>query len=210
MSRTSATEARRLRFGVHGSYQLATNLLAAVRHDPEQVTFVPYDVREPFAGLRAGDIDVMIVKYALQEPDVAFSATVAFDGRAVIVAEDHPLAAREAVSVEEVADYDAFDRPGTFPPYVWDQVVPPTTPLGRPIRRVPRMTTMEETAAILRRTRAVHLSFRSLAAAALPGITVVPVHDLPPAPVSLAWLRNRKLPASVREFITEAERSAQR
>lgn len=211
MSRSPAPEAAvALRFGVHGSYQLATDLLVAARHDPERVAFVPYDVRDPFAGLRAGEIDVMIVKYALQEADVDFSAPVAFDGRAVIVAEDHPLAGRGEVSVEEVAAYDAFDCPGTFPPYVWDLVVPPTTPEGRPIRRVHAMTTTEEMAEVLRRTRAVHLSFRSLAAAALPGIAVVPVSDLPPAPVSLAWLRDRELPEYVRTFIVDAERSAQR
>ncbi|MEU8541423.1 LysR substrate-binding domain-containing protein [Streptomyces sp. NPDC048717] len=203
----SASVAAPLRFGVHGSYQLAAELLAAARLDPAGTVFIPYDVREPFIGLRAGEIDVMLVKYVPSEPDdLEFSAPVAEDGRAVIVRSGHPLAGRESVSVEEVAAYDGFACPGAFPASVWDEVVPRTTPAGRPIRRVHPMTTPEEMARILRGGNAVHLSFQSLAAAGLPGVEVVPVHDLAPAPVRLAWLRRAEQAPALREFLDRVER----
>lgn len=117
---------------------------------------------------------------------------------------------RAAVSVEDVAEYDAFRCPGEFPPYVWDELVPPATPRGVPIRRVHPMTTVEAMTAILTGTRAVHLSFRSLAAPAPPHIRVVPVPDLPAAPASLAWRRDAPPQGPAARLISHAERSPER
>jgi DNA-binding transcriptional LysR family regulator len=201
---------RTIRFGVHGSSHLAEQIITAAGHGLERVEFRHYDVVEPFRLLRGGDLDVMIVKYTLREPDVVYSRPVAFDGRAVIVSADHPLAARDAVSVEEVTAYDAFQCPEGFPPYVWDEVVPPATPAGTPIRRVHPMTTIEAMVAILAGTDAVHVSFRSLDPVVPPHIRVVPVHDLPAAPVALAWLRGTELSAEAVALIRDAERCGER
>ncbi|MGH3672594.1 MAG: LysR substrate-binding domain-containing protein [Pseudonocardiaceae bacterium] len=206
---TTRTAAPPIRFGIHGSSHLAERIIAAAGHDPAEVDFVQYGVADPFGPLRAGEMDVMIVKYALSEPDVACSRPLMVDGRAVIVSADHPLAVRDTVSVEEVAEYDAFGCPRDFPPYVWDKIVPPGTPGGVPIRRVHPMTTVEAMVAVLTRTHAVHLSFRSLEAFVPPHIRVVPIHDLPAAPVSLAWRRDADLPAPVAQLISDAERSAE-
>ncbi len=199
--------ARPLRLGVHGAPRLAAELVAAAGHDRRDVEFVPYDVTDPFGPLRAGEMDVLIVKYPLHEPDLAVGRPVLFDDRALILGAHHPLATRATVSVEEAADYDTFSCPGDFPPYVWDRVVPPRTPGGRPIRRVHPMTTVAEMVDLLARSTTVHLSFDSLKDVLPPHIRAVPLHDLPPAPVSLAWLRDARLPSPIRQFITDAERS---
>ncbi|WP_407288449.1 LysR substrate-binding domain-containing protein [Streptomyces sp. BP-8] len=198
---------RPVRLGVHGSPRLAAELVAAAGHDRRHVEFVPYDVADPFGPLRADEMDVLIVKYPLHEPDLAFSEPVLFDDRALILGAHHPLATRATVSVEEAADYDTFSCPGDFPPYVWDQVVPPRTPGGRPVHRVHPMTTVAEMVDLLARSTTVHLSFHSLKDILPPHIRAVPLHDLPPAPVSLAWRRNTQLPLLVRQFVTDAERS---
>ncbi|MET9496314.1 LysR family transcriptional regulator substrate-binding protein [Streptomyces sp. NPDC006552] len=195
---------RPVRLGIHGSPHLATGIITAAGLRPDAFAFVPYDVTEPFVPLRDGTVDAMIVKYDIEEPDIAFSRPVAHDARAVIVGAHHPLATRETVSVEEVARYDAFARPGDFPAHVWDRVVPPRTPAGARIRRVHRMTTLEAMNAILATTDAVHLSFLSLRDVVPPGIRVVPVHDLPPAPVALAWLREPGPARHVTEFVAAA------
>ncbi|MFB7785401.1 LysR substrate-binding domain-containing protein [Streptomyces vinaceus] len=199
-----------VRLGVHGSTHLASRLVAAAGHAPESVEYVPYEVTEPFGPLRAGAADIMIVKYDPLEPDLALSRPVGFDGRAVLAGAHHPLAGRASVSVEEVAEYGGFRCPGSFPAHVWDLVVPPRTPLGRPIRRVHAMTTLAAMAELLRSTYAVHLSFRSLDAVVPPDIKVVPVHDLPPSPVAFAWLRDTEPPEHVRRFVADAERAALR
>ncbi|MFH0180594.1 LysR substrate-binding domain-containing protein [Streptomyces cacaoi] len=204
------TTLRPIRLGVHGSPGLASRIVAAAGHAPESVEYVPYDVTEPFEPLRAGRMDIMIVKYDPMEPDIALSAPVAHDGRAVLVGSHHPLADRASVSVEEAAAYEGFQCPGDFPPHVWDLVVPPRTPLGRTIRRIHPMTSMAALADRLRSTAALHVSFRSLDAVVPPDIKVVPVHDLSPAPVTLAWLRDARLAEHVPRFVADAERAARR
>ncbi|MFI0909805.1 LysR substrate-binding domain-containing protein [Streptomyces abikoensis] len=204
---TAPHTTRPVRFGIHGSPHLAIGIITAAGHSPQEVEFVPYDVAEPFRPLRERALDIMIVKYALAEPDVAVSRPVAHDGRALIVGADHPLADRETVSIEEAAVYDAFRCPGDFPAYVWDEVVPPRTPSGRPIRRVHPMTTVEAMIDLLATTRAVHVSFQSLEASLPSHIKAVPVHDLPPAPVTLAWLRDGELPPQAAALVADAERS---
>ncbi|MEV6578001.1 LysR substrate-binding domain-containing protein [Streptomyces sp. NPDC051582] len=207
---TTATATRPVRLGVHGSTHLASRLVAAAGHAPESVEYVPYEVTEPFAPLRAKAADIMIVKYDPLEPDLAVSRPVGFDGRAVLVGAHHPLAGRASVSVEEVAEYGGFRCPGTFPARVWNLVVPPRTPLGRPIRRIHAMTTLSAMAELLRSTYAIHLSFRSLDAVVPPDIRVVPVHDLPPSPVAFAWLRDTEPAEHVRRFVADAQRAALR
>ncbi|MFD3308471.1 LysR substrate-binding domain-containing protein [Streptomyces sp. NPDC058694] len=204
------TAVRPFRIGVHGSPHQARQIVAAAGYEDERVSYVPYDVREPFRLLRAGELDVMLVKFGLREPDIATGRTVVLDGRAVLVRTGHPLAGHKSVSVEDLTAYDAFRCPGDFPAYVWDQVVPPRTPRGVPIRRIHPMGSVAGMVAILGGSDAVHLSFRSLEAVVPPGIRVVPVPDLPPAPVSLARLRNTPPPPELAAFLAAAERSAAR
>ena len=201
---------RTVRLGVHGSTHLASRIVTAAGYSQASVEYVEYEVTEPFEPLRAGRTDIMIVKYDPGEPDITLSEPVAFDGRAVLVAAHHPLAGRASVSVEEAAGYEGFRCPGDFPPSVWDLVVPPRTPQGRTIRRVHPMTTLTAMADLLRSTSAVHVSFQSLDAVVPPDIKVVPVHDLPPSPVTLGRLRNTELPEHVRQFVADAEQAVRR
>jgi hypothetical protein len=181
-----------IRFGYHGSTVLAQQFIAAGGLSPDQVRLAEYDVADPFRVLRAGRLDVMIVKFRLAEPDLLATAVLAHDERAVIVRARHPLTSgdSDSVSVEEVARYDGFHRPGAMPDYVWDEVMPPTTPAGRPLRRVHEVTSTTEMMRTIAGSDAMHLSLRSLADVAPPSVRVVPVHDLPPAGVSIAWSRH--------------------
>ncbi|OAR27267.1 hypothetical protein A8W25_03135 [Streptomyces sp. ERV7] len=194
-----------VRLGIHGSPDLAAAIVRAAGRDASEVELVGYDVADPFRGLRAKELDVMIVKYGLQEPDLAVSRPVALDPRAVIVGAHHPLATHASVSVEELAAYEGFRCPGAFPEYVWDEVVPPRTPKGRRIRRAYEMGTVKGLMGTLSGTDAVHLTFQSLEAIAPPLMRVIPISDLPPAPVSLAWLRDPEPAAHTARFVADAE-----
>jgi DNA-binding transcriptional LysR family regulator len=194
-------------FGYHGSLRAAHAIVLGAGHDVEGFSFAEYDVTDPFRALRGGELGVMIVKFGPTEPDLAYSATVATDQRVAVLGAHHPLAGRASVSVEELADFDGFRCPGAFPPSVWDEVVPPRTPAGRPIRRRHDLTGAPSMMATVERTDAVHISLLSLADIAVPTVRVVPVHDLPAAPVRLAWLRGHE-PDGVREFVRDAEVAA--
>ena len=195
-----------LRFGYHGSTEVPSAIVRAAGLRADEVELREYAVADPFRLLRAGELDVMIVKFTVREPDLALSGVLATDPRAAILRADHPLAGRASVSVEDLADYDAFQCPGSMPDYVWDEVVPPRTPLGRPIRRRHPITTTAGMLDLVRTTEAVHISLLSLADIAPPSVRVVPVDDLPPAPVAVAWVAGPG-DGRARAFAAAAERA---
>ena len=188
-----------IRLGYHGSPQVAHRLATRSSQDVE---LVEYDPSHPFEALRAGELDVMIVRWDIDEPDLETGDIVGFDARAAVVSSAHPLATRISVSIEEVAAYDAFERPGSFPEDVWDLVVPRETPMGQPIRRVHKVGSVQEMLRLVATTRAVHISLVSLMSIAPSGIRVIPIEDLDPAPISLAWRRG-DLPPHAEVFLKE-------
>jgi DNA-binding transcriptional LysR family regulator len=204
-SNPAATATGLIRLGYHGSLPFTTRILRTAGRGEDDVALSQYDIADPFRALRAGELDVMVVKFGLREPDLATSGTLALDARAAVVGAGHPLAGRASISIEELAGCDAFERPGNLPAYVWDQVVPAQTPAGRPIHRRHRVTTIPQMMSLVAESGAVHISLQSLEDVALPGIKVVPIHDLPPAPVAFAWSREPGPPRHIRDFIAAAE-----
>ena len=188
MNALTSQEADPIRFGYHGSLVAAHSLVREAGADPDiGFEFTQYELIDPFRMLRNDELDVMIVKFAMREPDLAVGPCLAYDARAALLSEHHPLAGETSLSIEQLAAFPAFHRPGRMPDYVWDFVVPPHSPAGRPIRRVHLSSTVEQMISTLRSTQAVHLSLVSLAAVAPSDIRVIPIEDLPAAPVRLAW-----------------------
>lgn len=193
---------QRIRFGYHGSLRAAREIVLAAGRAEDDVDYHEYDIMDPFRALRAGELDVMIVKFTVDEPDLVCSRVLTVDERAALLGARHPLAGRGSVSVEELADFEGFRRPGSFPAYVWDQVVPPVTPAGRKIHRRHELTTATALMDVLARTDAVHMSVLSLADIAPTTVRVIPIHDLPAAPVALARCHDRRRAAG---FVADAE-----
>jgi DNA-binding transcriptional LysR family regulator len=189
-----------IRLGYHGSRQFVWDMVRRAGYREEDITLTEYPVADPFGPLRHGEQDVIIVKFGIDEPDLASSAVLGTDPRAAVVAKDHPLADRESISIEELAGVESFRPPGGMPDYVWDRVVPRHTPAGHPIHRVHAWSTVPELLALVVDAGAVHLTLLSIAEVTPPSVRVIPIHDLPPAPVLLGW-RRADVPERVREFI---------
>ncbi|NUT53608.1 MAG: LysR family transcriptional regulator [Saccharothrix sp.] len=192
-----------LRFGYHGSLDLPHEIVRAGGYSLDRVELVEYDVRFPFTPLREGRVDVMITKFDHRDPGLVYSEVVGLDPRAVVVGLDHPLAGRDEVSVEDVADYVGFQRPGYMPEEVWDQLVPPLTPGGKAIRRGFPLTTVPELMRVVASGEGVHLTVLSIADVAPPSVRVLPVPDLPPGVVNLAHLPDA--PEHVLKFVAAVE-----
>ncbi|MGW8555963.1 LysR substrate-binding domain-containing protein [Streptomyces tubercidicus] len=207
MPPSTTVDPDRVRFGYHGSADLVRRLIRDVGLDDHDVVLSQYDVTDPFRALRSGELDVMVVKFQVREPDLSVSPVLAHDDRAAVVASAHPLAGRASVSIEELAAYETFARPGRMPSYVWDDVVPPHTPAGRPLRRCHQVSTIPQMMRLVAESTAVHISLASLADVAPPQVVIVPIHDLPSAPVALAWRRGEELPRHVRAFVEQVQRA---
>ncbi|MEV5754107.1 LysR family transcriptional regulator [Actinoallomurus sp. NPDC052308] len=107
--------------------------------------------------------------------------------RAVLVAAGHPLARRVAVDAEELADH-AILYPSNMPEQLADLWIPPVTPGGVPLRRVPRhtSTSLEEAIVLVAGGDVVHLTIAAVRPDN-PHVVTVPVTGLPPMICAPVW-----------------------
>ncbi|MCM6774897.1 LysR substrate-binding domain-containing protein [Nocardia sp. CDC159] len=166
--------------------------------------------------LREGVVDLFLlwfpgnpVDYADLEPELSFGPTLLISSRALAVSAEHPLAQRDSVDAEELADYEVIMPPPTFPSWFVDAWSPPTTPSGRPIRRRSVVAEWGVDAAVdaIVRTRLVHLATSlRVEGLARPGVVLIPVTGLPEAhlvPVHRAEADS----ALIRRFVDVAMRA---
>lgn len=179
--------------------QLMTRLVREVEAAATGIslTLVQYDYATPDAGLGAEDVDLGIVNLPLSTPGLAVEPLLS-EPRVVVVAADHPWAARDSVTLADLEGEQDL---------LW--AVPPTgDPVWRaywaagdrrggrlPERRCePRNP--DEYAQLVAAGRAFGLNLR---AAADPfrsyGIAVVPVTDLDPVTICVAWREEEPPPA---------------
>ena len=161
---------------------------------------------DPFARLRANEVDLMATWVPLEQPDLVVGPILTSQPRALAVAADHPLARRDSVDVEELADHRVL-RLGKWPKELQEAVLPSRSPDGRPIpsTRIP----VGERAVLDVSVRVARgdLAFPTVASASLhmgePDLVFVPIAGLPPLRGALVWRRPARDP-KLRAFIRVA------
>jgi DNA-binding transcriptional LysR family regulator len=152
--------------------------------------------------LRAREVDLLATRIPLTAPDISVGPILSREERVVVVARDDPLAQRESVSYEDLADRVVGDVP-SFPREMMDAFIPPATPSGRVLKRIPNI----DPEVVMMRValgEQVHPTVRSfLEHETKPGITSVPIHDLPPSETALVWLTSNLSP-KVQAFVEAA------
>jgi DNA-binding transcriptional LysR family regulator len=88
---------------------------------------------DPVGRLRENEVDVMATWVPLEQPDLAVGPTLSRQPRVLAVAHDHPLATRDSIDLEDLADHPVV-RIDSWPKELREAVVPSRTPRGRPIR----------------------------------------------------------------------------
>jgi DNA-binding transcriptional LysR family regulator len=171
----------------------------AEAHPDWTVDFRDVPLDDILGPLRRGEVDVLAVRLPLAEPDLMIGPTLSSEPRVLAVSCDHPLAQRDEVSIEDVADYKVgwFD---TLPPELEEAILPSRTPGGRPIERLRRpIRNLSELAMLVARGDVVHLTVPSMADYWGPDIVYIPVTDLPESIEALVWLRSNP-DRGLREF----------
>jgi DNA-binding transcriptional LysR family regulator len=160
-----------------------------------------------FDSLRRGEIDLMLTRLPVDEPDLVVGPLVDREPRVLAVAHDHPLASRAAVSIEDIAGYDV-GWPDALIPKIGDAFIPGETPSGRPIRRLRLgIGDIGELIVTVARGKIVHPTVSSFASHyGHPNVRYVPITDMPAAETVLVWRRRTPAPA-IREFIRIARGS---
>jgi DNA-binding transcriptional LysR family regulator len=171
-----------------------SRLVAAfhARHPGCEVRLQEVETFDAYRALRRGDIDVLCNWLAVDEPDLTAGAAFAYYQRALAVAPSHRLADQATVSVEELADEQVALFPPTTPSAVYDLLVPPRTPSGRPIRRTQPIRTIHEILSFVARGRIVHPTSSTVPIFDRDDVVLVPINDLPPIPLGLVWSTSRE------------------
>jgi DNA-binding transcriptional LysR family regulator len=178
-----------------------------------RLTLVQFDYATPDAGLGTGEVDLAIVNLPLSTPGLATEALLV-EPRVVVVATDHPFAARRTLRLADLESERDL---------LW--AVPPAgDPLWRaywaagdrrggrlPERRCePRNP--DEYAQLVAAGRAFGLNLRAAAEPfAAYGVAAVPVVDLEPVTISVAWRAAEPPPhlAAVLRVVRDLRRSAE-
>jgi DNA-binding transcriptional LysR family regulator len=173
-----------------------SRLIAAfqARYPGCEVRLQEVEIFDAYRALRRGDIDVLCNWLAVDEPDLVAGTAFAQYERALAVAATHRLARQQAVSIEDVADEEVALLPPSTPPAVYDLLVPPRTPAGRPIRRTQPVQTINEILSLVARGRIVHPSSSAVPIFNRDDVALIPIEDLPPLPLGLVWCVSQKNP----------------
>lgn len=146
---------------------------------------------DPFAALRAGEVDLALLWRPVREPGLVEGPVLLTEGRVLAVWPGHELADRSSVSIEDFADRVFLDPGPRVPEYWFQSMVPIHTPSGRPVPRGPVVTTFHE---VLTRIAAQEclspLNEHVLRYYSPPGVVFVPVHDAPATEWALVWRRD--------------------
>jgi DNA-binding transcriptional LysR family regulator len=173
-----------------------SRLIAAfqARYPACEVRLQEVETFDAYRALRRGDIDVLCNWLAVDEPDLTAGTAFAYYQRALAVAATHRLAGQHSVSIEELAGEEVARLPLTTPPAVYDLLVPPHTPSGRPIRRTQPVQTINEILSLVARGRIVHPTSSTVPIFNRDDVVLVPIGDLPPLPLGLVWCVSRENP----------------
>lgn len=197
-SSANGTPAGTLRLGTFEPCSAGPHLLAIVsafearnRECDVMVTEISHGV-DPLLALRRGDVDLLVIRLPLDDPSLVVGPRLTREPRVLAVATDHPLAAREEVSLEDVADNLVTECAGV-PKTIMEAFVPTHAPSGRPIRRIPHSPVKPfELATLVARGKVVHPTVPSFATYfGQPGISYVPIAGMAPLESALVWQRGR-------------------
>jgi DNA-binding transcriptional LysR family regulator len=172
-------------------------------HPECDVEIVQTSWDEPLARIRRGDVALMACWLPLEQPDLVVGPVLGRARRALAVAREHPLAARQSVSLEELADH-AIPRLDGWPRKLHETLFPAKTPSGRPIPAVRIPVGERGLLEIAHRVARQELVLPTVAAAQPFGapfdLVYVPITGMAPARSALVW-RRRDRDAKLREFI---------
>ncbi|MEK2491198.1 LysR family transcriptional regulator [Kitasatospora purpeofusca] len=157
-------------------------------HHPEcEVRIREVHLSDAFGALRAGELDLQITEFPVDEPDLAAGPALLRDERMLAVSAGHPFAGRDHVTVEDLAR-DTVLVPADAPAYLLDALVPPTTPTGRPVQRTHTLTSRQELLTLVGAGAGTAIvGGQAVRHHSRPDIVYIPIADLPPIVYGPVW-----------------------
>jgi DNA-binding transcriptional LysR family regulator len=178
----------RVGYQIGAALEIAPIVLRAYaeRYPSVSVELREFDFGEPFAGLDVGLVDVAFVKMPLEDERLAYEFLeheTIFAG----LAPSHPLAQRSSIAIAEILDDPIVAAPHAAGPWR-DFWLATEYRGGKPPKVVLEAANFDSELQAVAVGKAITIT--SLATTkyyARPGVVFVPIHDLPPVTVVLAW-----------------------
>ncbi|WP_433380894.1 LysR substrate-binding domain-containing protein [Actinoplanes sp. CA-142083] len=193
-----------------GTYDNQSREIAAVldlfrqRHPGCELRMREVVPTDPFAGLRAGRVDIAVLWLPVREPDLVVGPVLFTEPLVLAVAPDHPLAGRDRVVMEDLGDYPVVQPDGPIPDYMWRAHTPAVTPAGRPIRSGTPVDTLAEALTAIGGGSVVSPIGAFTAAARQPhDVVFLPLADTPTLEYAPVW-RSAGETSLVRAFLRAA------
>ncbi|HKV19839.1 MAG TPA: LysR family transcriptional regulator [Mycobacterium sp.] len=191
-------------FQANAAAELTPQILSAFqsRFPGVQVHMQGFDFTDPYVGLADGASDVAFVRPPLVVKDWLSLETLFVEPRVLVVSSSSPLAGQDDVSVEQVTDEFFVARKA---PEDWRNFWLATdSRQGEPVRLGAEVSTVDECFEAILSQRGVAFSQASTQRYySRPGLAFVPVTDIPPTSLSIAW-RTDVDSQIVRDFVDTA------
>ncbi|MBM7442771.1 LysR family transcriptional regulator [Streptomyces sp. HB132] len=143
---------------------------------------------DPYGMLRRGDFDLQLTDFPVHEDDLTRGPTLLAEDRVLAVAAGHPLAGRDTVTLEDLADVPLLTIAGDIPAYWLEHQLPTRTPSGRPIEQGPSVTNFQEALMLVAGGGGALLAGAHVTLYhGRPGISYVPVVGDRPLGYGLMW-----------------------
>jgi DNA-binding transcriptional LysR family regulator len=167
-----------------------------------QVHMQGFDFTDPYVGLADGSSDVAFVRPPLVVKDWLGLETLFVEPRVLVVSSNSPLAAHSNISVEQVTDEFFVARKA---PEDWRNFwLAADFRQGETVRLGAEVSTVDECFEAILSQRGVAFSQASTQRYySRPGLAFVPVNDIPPSSLSVAW-RTDVESELVRNFVDTA------
>ncbi|WP_399928692.1 LysR family transcriptional regulator [Streptomyces kanamyceticus] len=159
-----------------------------VSHPGLAVEVCEVPLGDPYGQLRRGEFDVQLSEFPVREEDLGGGPLLLAEDRVLALPAAHPLAARETVTLEDVAAVPLLTIAAEVPDYWLEHHVPARTPSGRPIERGPGVVNLQEGLILVAGGRGALLAPAHTATYyARPGVAYVPFADAEPTGYGLVW-----------------------
>ncbi|WP_253778797.1 LysR family transcriptional regulator [Goodfellowiella coeruleoviolacea] len=179
-------------------------------HPRTDVRIHETQIKDMVGPLRTGQVDLLVTQLPVREPDLVCGPVVLRVPRMLAVPANHPLARRDAVSLEDLARDQVFACSGDVPEYWQEHLAPSRTPGGQPVRRGRMAGTLQETLTLVGAGHGISPVGADVCRSYTPrGVVYVPFADAEPFEYGLVW-RATGATARVRAFAEVAVELAER
>lgn len=175
-------------FQANAAAELTPQILNAFHdvHPDVEVEMRSHDFSDPYVGLADGSVDVAFVRPPVLVQEWLGLEMLFVESRTLVVSSSSPLAAATALSVEQVLDQPFVARRA---PESWRNFwLAVDARRGEPVRLGAEVATVDECFEAILSERGVAFSQASTQRYyGRPGLSFVPVTDIPPTVLAVAW-----------------------